>query len=308
MSGELFYILVEGEPESPELTFLQRVIHKIFIRNAIDYVPQVWEVGGSSAFNTVAKNVYKLSKAHKKIPILAIADSDYRINEEKLNSANKVLIEEKKVKFLFWQRHEWENYLLDEMQAIAEYINREYKSKKLINKDELDEYLSNYLTDEKTIKQEFWECLKFNLSFKIDKYPSIKKPSDFENQNFDYLENWFLSILEKPAEGVFKPKFKHHNLFQGIMSEYCWQELLGDSKKVTLSFAKQNFRGKEALDNLISHINQNFDTHIDKKTYQKDLLQRLEENSLSTKLEDSAIYTNLENLLLNELKSGVKNE
>jgi len=133
MNGELFYILVEGNPESPELPFLYTNIDKIFKDNNISYVPEVIEIGGSSnLFNSsLAKVYYKLSKAHKEMPVLAIADSDYRVGQDKLSIANEEAIKYEKIKVLYWARHEWENYLLDETQLIADFVNQfPRKSKK----------------------------------------------------------------------------------------------------------------------------------------------------------------------------------
>lgn len=50
----------------------------------------------------------------------------------------------------------------------------------------LDHYLEQYFR--KSIKTEYWECLKFNLAIQIKKYPSIKKPVDFEHKTINQVK------------------------------------------------------------------------------------------------------------------------
>lgn len=302
MSGELFYILVEGDPDSPELTFLQERINKIFIDNNISYIPQVEEVGGCSSFFNpyLTKVFYRLSKkAHKNIPVLAIADSDYRVREDKKHEDNNKIIESKKSKILYWQRHEWENYLLEETQLIANFVNQFpeksqksggfYKKSTIdITKDDLDNHLKYYFSSK--IKEEFFECLKFNLSPRIN-YPSISKPENFEKDNVETIENWFLNYF-KDKEITVKPK--RTTLYTEIKNEFGWDSLVNNPDTFSLDFAKKYFRGKEALNSLIDFISNEFQCNIDKKYFRIELLKQMDNDSL--------IIKDLKSLLLKELQ------
>ena len=119
-SKDFFNILVEGEPDSPEVPFLVNVIDRIFDKNKIPFPSKITEVGGSSSFKSFAKFCYRKSEVHLKVPVLALSDNDYRTSLDKEQSQDKNLIEKKEPKIIYWKRHEWENYLLDETSLIAE--------------------------------------------------------------------------------------------------------------------------------------------------------------------------------------------
>jgi hypothetical protein len=78
VSKQAFYILVEGEDNSPELAFFKRAIRKIITNKGLSIIPNVIEVGSSSVFIPYAGLGYRYSTIHQSIPVLAIADSDYR--------------------------------------------------------------------------------------------------------------------------------------------------------------------------------------------------------------------------------------
>jgi hypothetical protein len=124
VSKQALNILVEGEDKSPELAFFKRAIRKIFTDKGLSIIPNIIEVGGSSAFTPYARLGYQYSRVHQSIPVLAIADSDYRIHLNKQSEANHELIRTKKPKILYWKRHEWENYLLEETDYLATWINQ----------------------------------------------------------------------------------------------------------------------------------------------------------------------------------------
>jgi hypothetical protein len=301
----IFYILVEGVPDSPELNFIETTISNIFIENNLDYRPQVFEAGSSSTlFNTnIAKVFYKQSKVHQKTPVLVLSDSDYRVHAEKIVD-NINYINEKKTKVLYWQRHEWENYLLDETEIIADYINSFPEKPKTnnafkkpivaIKKTDLDGFLNTYFRDIENLKSEYWECLKFNLDFNIAQRHSIQKPTDFEEKiSFDFMEKWFSSKIDNPPNFTSKPKFQSENLYQQIMTQYNWEKIIKQPDVLDFDFAKQHFRGKEAFKKMIAYINREFECNINHKHFQEEILRKLNENSI--------IYKDLEKLLLKEL-------
>ncbi len=303
MSGELLYILVEGEPASPELPFLQNSISKIFKDNDISYVPEVFEIGGSSVlFNSsLAKTFYKHSKAHTKIPVLAIADSDYRVSQDKLSIDNNEIISSKKAKVLYWHRHEWENYLLEETQLIADFVNQFPKQSKKSNgfsknsdikvtKNALDNHLSNYFIE--SIKEEFFECLKFNLNPKIDYSSfSIPKPNTFDTDTIETIGTWFLTYFETTKISVQPIR---NTLYEEIKSEFKWHNLINQPDTLPLDFAKNYFRGKEALTSLIDFICREFKCNFNKSEFQIELLKQMNN--------DSYIIKDLKDLLLKELQ------
>ena len=301
MSGESLYVLVEGDPASPELPFLQNSIIKIFKDSNIPYVPEVFEIGGSSfLFNSnLAKTFYKRSKAHIKIPVLAIADWDYRVESDKSSENNDEIIKFNKAKVLYWPRHEWENYLLEETGLIADFVNQfPVKPKKTggfskesnikITKEDLDSHLMNYFIA--SIKEEFFECLKFNLSPKTDRYPSFSKPNTFDTDTIEQIKQWFLSTAEERKITI-KPI--RNNLYQEITNEYRWNEWTVSPEILPFDFAKIHFRGKESLTSLIDFIGSKIDCNIDKGQFQRDILERLNDNS--------QIVLDLRALLLKEL-------
>ena len=123
INGNLLYILVEGTPDSPEAAFFRNLDTNI----------QSIEVGGSSSFNTIAKLIYNKIEileasrdiVHKNIPVLAIADRDFRKYslDDSITIEDRQLIKDKNAKIIYWERHEWENFLLDELDIICEIFN-----------------------------------------------------------------------------------------------------------------------------------------------------------------------------------------
>jgi hypothetical protein len=298
MSGGDFFILVEGEPHSPELAFLEIQITKIFEANDILYFPKVCEVGSSSAFNSVAKPFYRLSKAHKNVPVLAIIDSDYRVPSDKVNISDEQLIKNRNTKKLYWQRHEWENYLLSETQFIADFANqfpKKYNENKffknsdsLITKKNLDDFLKSYFKE--IIKDEFFECLKFNLNTKIERYPSISKPDSFNEKSIDEIKEWFLSTANDRKVTIKPIK---NNLFEEILTEYNWIKWLNNPESLSFDVAKNKLRGKEAIDKLFGHIKTQYQCRFDNEEFKSEILKHLPDTS--------AIITDLINILPRKL-------
>ena len=75
-----FCVLVEGEPHSPELSVFTHMLTRIVQSLGQDYVVKVVDVGGSSAFNSAAKFYYREFPLHARLPVLAIADRDYKVD------------------------------------------------------------------------------------------------------------------------------------------------------------------------------------------------------------------------------------
>jgi len=306
LSKHDFYILVEGHPNSPELAFFTQAIQKIVDLNRLSNInPNIVEVGSSSSFNAFAKLGYHHSKIHQSIPVLAIADSDYRTNLNKQSAPHQQFIADKKPKILYWARHEWENYLLEETDFLANWINQipmnvnslpktkiYRKADKQANKLILDDGLKKYF--QSSIKVEYWECLKFNLAVQIKKYPTIAKPADFDNQTLTEIKAWFLNQTTK-SEAVVKLKQRADSLFDEIMTEFPWGIWLTQPLTIEFELAKKRFRGKEAFYNLCKFIQQSYRIHnLDKNVLIRETLKHLTTNS------SSLIFRDLQDLLLPE--------
>lgn len=120
------YILIEGEPDSPEVQFINRVVYNLISKEVlpnIDY--EVVEVGGSGNFNSIAKIIYRESHLHSNIPVIAISDKDFRTQNQVENlKIDNELINNKAAKIIYWERHEWENLVLEETETIASILNQ----------------------------------------------------------------------------------------------------------------------------------------------------------------------------------------
>jgi RNA-binding protein YhbY len=122
------YILIEGEPTSPEVAFMNRVIETLKEQELLSNINyEVVEIGGSGNFNSISKLIYRKSKLHQSIPVIAISDRDFRTQEEIEQISRKVnadLIRNKSARIIYWKRHEWENFLLEETETIANLFNQ----------------------------------------------------------------------------------------------------------------------------------------------------------------------------------------
>jgi len=309
VSKQALYILVEGEDNSPELAFFKRAIRKIITKKkGLSIIPNVIEVGGSSAFISYARLGYRYSTIHQSIPVLAIADSDYRTRFHFQSEANHQLISAKKPKILYWKRHEWENYLLDETDYLATWINQIPVKKGMSNTArtkcyrkfdkpaspiKLEHCLEQYF--QQSLKTEYWECLKFNLAIQIKKYPSIEKPIDFDYKTINQIKEWFFLEAFK-LERVVKLKPKPSHLFDDIMTEMPWETWLNQPNLIQFEKAKQRFRGKEAFNQLCQCIQTEFGVHnFSKELLIQEMLGNLATNTSST------IFKDLQNLLTEEL-------
>lgn len=298
MSSEDFFILIEGEPHSPEAVFLERQITRIFEENNISYFPRVLEVGGSSGFNSCAKPCYKNSDIHKRIPVLAIADSDYRVIADKKSGNHAEIIANKNVQNVYWQRHEWESYLLSETQSIANFINKFHKpskghkfSKNSDNKltsQELDDWLSGYF--KQVIKDEFFECLNFNLKTRNRESSPSLKPDFLNKKSIEEIQQWFLEVGGNTLVAL-KPI--RETLFDEIIDDFKWTEWLSNPESLSCEIAINKFRGKEAIDKLLGYIKNQHQCKFDNEILKTELLEQLPITS--------AIIMNLERLILAEL-------
>lgn len=297
MTGNVFCILVEGELHSPELAPLTQMITRIFDENNINYLPKVVAVRGCSVFNTVASIYYREYSAHNTMPICAIADRDYRINANVSNGNAK----QEKPSLFFLPRHEWENYLLDDLSLIADILmdipfgkNKKAYRLKNVDSQSLQDFIQNYFSNENQIKAEFFECLKYCLSNRgVKQRPSMGKYSGED------LKTWYerkmadtKSIMQNEAPS-----------FDEVCAEFLWNTLLENTSSC-LDHKKRIFRGKEVFKALMSFSVETFGIHNYKREqFQTEILKRWAIQS-----HKSTLYCDLEAILLKHFENNGSNK
>lgn len=291
------YVLIEGEPDSPEVAFINRVISNLIAENTLpklDY--EVLEVGGSGSFNSIAKMIYKKSILHKFIPVLAVADKDFRSHEQVNNQSrsNDELIQAQSVRFIYWQRHEWENFILEETSKISHIVNQIPRRKDVsthkpsriditasVTEAELNSWILEYFNA--AICQELIECLRFRFRMRVNSN-RIALPRFTNNANsisFSDVERWFEEQIVDISSQTAQSITSLSSVLLEISQEVCWQNWLDSSGTLDFNQAKRLFRGKEALKYLFNQItrhlqinNLSYDTFI-----QQILLPELESDS-----------------------------
>lgn len=280
LEQDKFYILMEGQPESPEIPFMKRVIKKLIDGGELPSVKyQILEVGGSEVFNSFARLIYNRSNFHQRIPVLAIRDRDFRKEQELEKHRNKTdreLLNNKSVRYLDWERHEWENFLLEETEILAQIFNaipvresgRRQKLFKrnsiLLTKLQLDTWLQEYFQE--TVIQELVECLKFRF-YSASLCPQLENPRDLDLLDLTTLRNWFKGAIaasctpEKCQENLrFLDSTFDETLFGGrFPGELDWSNWFNNPRTVDLETAKKHFRGKEAFIFLFKNISDTMD-------------------------------------------------
>ncbi|AFZ23858.1 hypothetical protein Cylst_1578 [Cylindrospermum stagnale PCC 7417] len=288
--NDLLYILIEGEPNSPEVQFINRVIYKLISETILPNINfEVLEVGGSGNFNSLAKIIYRTSNLHKTIPVIAIADKDFRTQsqvDETVGKTDSKLIENKAARIIYWQKHEWENFLLDETETIASLFNQiptktsqdkpfRRNTTNTLTKEKLDEWLIQYF--QTSIIQELVQCLKFrfreksNLRFSLDNPTSLLLPD---------IKPWYRSQIASKARESKTNIIHLKSLLDDKLQEEFWQSCLNNPNTLDFAKAKRLFRGKEALERLCKQAAQHLliENMSDKIFVQKILLPELEKN------------------------------
>lgn len=285
--GNKVYILIEGQPNSPEIPFLKTVIRQLINRSQIFHVDfDLIAVGGSQAFNAMARLIYEKSNVHKRIPVLAITDRDFKREQDiqrKQQTTDHNLVNNNVVRELCWPRHEWENYLLEETDMLAEIFNQlpirqsgqpSSPSKKpklfkrrntILSKTQLDNWLKEYFQNK--IKDELIECLKFR--FNTDKIcPQLENISNDDILDIAAMKNWFLRPIEQNCQAEIRSQHieEINSRFEDTLAELDWETWLANPSLVDFDQAKRYFRGKEAFENLFEKLNKEVDL-VPGKTY-----------------------------------------
>ncbi|MCA6501645.1 MAG: hypothetical protein ACK6CP_23470 [Pseudanabaena sp.] len=260
------YILIEGKPYSPEVSFFKQLSFPD------DIVPlEFVEVGGSGSFNIVSELIYnkiqdRKKSIHHKIPVLAITDNDFRKypkTDDKSDSTFNDLIQEKKPQKIYLERHEWENFLLDELDIITDILNSSQINKirqDMVQKDYIEKFLLQYFQNEIQIQTEFIQCIRFRFGDLRKKYPRLEDPKYKEIQDIKHLKQWYESELTKQAQ-FSKDEIeseKYLDIFDDVLDEYNWKNWLEDPKSLLFEDGKKYFQGKEAFKALLDHLVQKF--------------------------------------------------
>lgn len=292
------YILVEGEPDSPEMPVLVEFIGRVLRNHLINF--QVVDVGGSHNFRLFAQRIYRHSEFHKqkKIPVIALADRDYRTQRNvachiKPTAMQKLIADEKPL-ILYWPRHEWENYLLEETDFMAAYLNHQKKrSPTAVTSAYLQEFLVPYFQN--VCFQEYQACLKFHLSqlYQVER-PSISIPRHiYTSRHWQTIQYWFYQKARALRHLEGKLKETPYYVFHALMEDLPWKVWLEARSPVDVNVAKQRFQGKEAFKALCIFAEQEFKIHnLKHEEFTNAVLQHLRDHAAP-----SAMFQDLERML-----------
>ena len=306
IQDEALYILVEGEPTSPEVKAFRELLT---LDNTVTY--QFIEIGGSGNFNAVAKLIYNKVKnreensIHKVIPVLAIADRDFRKHSSDNDISDELLIERDKAKIIYWERHEWENFLLDELDVIISFLNQlpTNSSKnipaKKVTTQITQEFINNFLLGyfQSQIQAEFIECIKFRFSDSSKSYPKLKAPKDIIG--IESLREWYRSQIAEQSQQSKDNIESYATIFDQVLEEYNWKSWIEDPLSLSLEDGKKYLRGKEAFRNLFNYLSQEFQIiHFNESRLKERILKDLESKK------ESILVAQINKLLLPYLEKA----
>lgn len=286
IKDDTLYILIEGEPNSPEVESFGRLLSSGI--NTVNY--EFIEIGGSSNFNTVAKLIYNKVKKrensiHKVIPVLAIADRDFRKYSSDDDILDQNLIENNRAKIIYWERHEWENFLLDELDVITSFLNQlpdkssNNKPTKKVVTQITKEFINNFLLQyfQSQIQTEFIECIRFRFLQSEKLYPKLESPKNITG--IDGLRTWYISQIDDQSQQSKNKIESCAPIFDQVLEEYNWKNWIEDPQSLSLEDGKQYFRGKETFAKLLNHLSNEFKIHHLNESKLKERILRDLENS-----------------------------
>ena len=304
IQDETLYILVEGEPNSPEVQAFGELL-------SLEMSYEFIEIGGSGNFNAVAKLIYNKVKnreensIHKVIPVLAIADRDFRKHSSDDDISDKLLIERNKAKIIYWERHEWENFLLDELDVIISFLNqlptnslKNAPAKKVttqITQEFINDFLLGYFQSQ--IRAEFIECIRFRFSDLTKSYPKLKAPKDIIG--IESLREWYRSQIAEQSQQSKDNIESYATIFDQVLEEYNWKSWIENPLSLSLEDGKKYLRGKEAFRNLFNYLSQEFQIiHFNESRLKERILKDLESKK------ESILVAQINKLLLPYLEKA----
>lgn len=263
IENDHLYILIEGAPTSTEVAFIKLVIGKLITQDLLSNIKyEVIEIGGSGNFNSIGKLIYHKSQLHQSIPVIAITDRDFRTQEKIEQISSKLdsnLIRDKSVRIIYWKRHEWENFLLEETETIANLFNQistektgEKKTYRKntgnnLTKSQLEQWLRQYFQN--SIMTELFECLKFQFRENADFRLTL---DTIESLRLADMRTFFeQQIVDKASESKNRILGLRNMLEDIIISQdFHWESYINNPPELDFQEAKIFFRGKEALKDL----------------------------------------------------------
>lgn len=298
------YILIEGAPTSPEVVFIRTVIRKLITQDLLsDIEYEVIEIGGSGNFNSIGQLIYHKSQLHQSIPVIAITDRDFRTQEKIEQISSKLdsnLIRDKSVRIIYWKRHEWENFLLEETETIANLFNQ-ISTKKTgekktyrkntgnnLTKSQLEQWLRQYFQN--SIMTELFECLKFQFRENADFRLTLDQ---IESLSLLDMRTFFeQQVVDKASESKNRILGLRNMLEDIIISQdFHWESYINNPHELDFQKAKIFFRGKEALKDLHTKANQYLKVeHLEYDRFCKELiLPELSKNTNSLIVQELGI-------------------
>lgn len=296
------YILIEGAPTSPEVVFIRTVIRKLITQDLLsDIEYEVIEIGGSGNFNSIGQLIYHKSQLHQSIPVIAITDRDFRTQEKIEQISSKLdsnLIRDKSVRIIYWKRHEWENFLLEETETIANLFNQistkktgEKKTHRKntgnnLTKSQLEQWLRQYFQN--SIMTELFECLKFQFRENADFRLTLDR---IESLSLADMRTFFeQQVVDKASESKNRILGLRNMLEDIIISQdFHWKSYINNPPELDFQEAKIFFRGKEALKDL------------HRKAYQYLKVEHLEYDRFCKELILPELSKNTNSLIVQEL-------
>jgi hypothetical protein len=289
------YILIEGEPNSPEVEFIERAIGRLISEAVLPNINyDVVEIGGGRNFNSIAKMIYKKSSLHKEIPVIAISDKDFR-TQNQVNVQNEKtddhLIKNKAARIIYWERHEWENFILEETETIAIIFNHiptqapndkpvRRNTTNILTKEQLDEWLLQYFKD--SIVKELVECLRFRFRERANTRFSLKKLNNEVLPSLPEIESWLRKEIASAAKEYRNNIRDQKFMLNQKLQEMSWSSWLNDSSTIDFNQAKIFFRGKEALTRLFGQaVNHLSIQNLSYETFVGEILLRELENNVN---------------------------
>lgn len=300
--SKTLYILIEGAPTSPEVVFIRTVIRKLITQDLLsDIEYEVIEIGGSGNFNSIGQLIYHKSQLHQSIPVIAITDRDFRTQEKIEQISSKLdsnLIRDKSVRIIYWKRHEWENFLLEETETIANLFNQistkktgEKKTYKKntgnnLTKFQLEQWLRQYFQN--SIMTELFECLKFQFRENADFRLTLDQ---IESLSLLDMRTFFeQQVVDKASESKNRILGLRNMLEDIIISQdFHWESYINNPHELDFQKAKIFFRGKEALKDL------------HRKAYQYLKVEHLEYDRFCKELILPELSKNTNSLIVQEL-------
>ena len=302
--SKTLYILIEGAPTSPEVVFIRTVIRKLITQDLLsDIEYEVIEIGGSGNFNSIGQLIYHKSQLHQSIPVIAITDRDFRTQEKIEQISSKLdsnLIRDKSVRIIYWKRHEWENFFLEETETIANLFNQistkktgEKKTYKKntgnnLTKFQLEQWLRQYFQN--SIMTELFECLKFQFRENADFRLTLDQ---IESLSLLDMRTFFeQQVVDKASESKNRILGLRNMLEDIIISQdFHWESYINNPHELDFQKAKIFFRGKEALKDLHTKANQYLKVeHLEYDRFCKELiLPELSKNTNSLIVQELGI-------------------